>query len=268
MARHFNSGDGGVFSPISLPAQNYVRPQKEHSVLALMHVSIPVATARVQALAGNRALADHPLFQVKVALSEAFGEGTLRPWRLLQTQDGVHTVVGWSRQSSALQANPNSRRLGIIVENLDWTAPAAGDVLALDVLAIPHKKITLANGRRFEIDVSSRIDAAGRVMTTPPSERPAIWSEWFARDLGAPRTGMTIEGRPTIVYAERISLLRAERETPLSLQTARALVRATINEPSAFLNFLGAGFKKSKDMGMGCILPAELTLPTLLAEAA
>lgn len=234
----------------------------------LVSVTFPIALARAEALTGNRQLADSANFQAKVVLSQAFGEGAVRPWRLLNSASGVHTLAGWVRDAALIAPNPKSRRLGVITDNLDWQPPGKGEIVALDVLAAPQRQLARPDGKRIYLDVSSTLDALGRIMSAPPSERPIAWSQWFARSLTAPRTGIEIVGNPTIVEAQMITTIRAERRDPLKIQTARALVRARIVEPSAFLNFLTIGFKKNKDIGLGCVLPAALTIPSLMTEAA
>lgn len=234
----------------------------------LVSVTVPIALARAEAAGAHKALADSPHFQAKVVLSQAFGEGRIRPWRLLDSSGGVHTLAGWARSLDDLQPNPESRRLGVVVEDLEWKAPQQGETVVLDVLAAPHKQVTHPSGKKVYIDVAARLDAAGRLMTPSPTERRALWSSWLADALTAPRTGLMVNGRPTIVGDEKIWTIRAERRDRMHIQTAHAIFKARVAEPSAFVNFLSVGFKKNKDIGLGMILPAELTLPALLAEAA
>jgi hypothetical protein len=249
-------------------ALSSARTPKDIGMPHLVSITFPVALARAYASNANPALGDSPHFQAKAVLAEAFGEGRIRPWRLLVTADGVHMLAGWARSLDDLKPTPQSRRLGVVIDDLDWTAPADGERIALDVLAVPHKQVTRPDGRKIYLDISSRLDAVGGILNMPLSERPPIWAAWFASSLTAPRTGIVVEGTPTIVGSDMITTIRAERRQPLRLQTARALVTARIADRSAFINFLSVGFKKNKDIGMGAVLPAELTLPSLMAVAA
>jgi hypothetical protein len=227
----------------------------------LVKITMPSDMAQKEARAADRANADSPLFQTKAALASAFGEGKIRPWRLIAADNDIYTVIGWIANAEAIAPTPASRRLGANAEILPWSLPATGERCAFDILATPVKSVkTGPEHSRRHIDVAMQRKPDASYSHPNDEQRTAAWTAWLQAEMSAPRTGMRVETAPTIIekgWMATKRLIHGDR-TAVSLPALRARFEAVIVDAGTLGGFLALGFKKAKDLGLGCLIPVSV----------
>jgi hypothetical protein len=220
----------------------------------LASISVPKRTAID--FIGNvpRGLLMDPRHVAKAALAEAFGEGGLRPWRLVSAEPPFLSISGWVSPSlSRAEFDEGCRKLGAAV-HLDVHEPKRGDTVALTIDAAP------VSNQRVEDPVSGRrrtvsVDVArGR----NPSE---AYEEWIRRRIEAPRSGIEIAGAIRIRSAAPTQGIYKNAEGRL-LQARVARVVATIPvrvvDPGNYQEFIRQGVGRLRHVGYGSLIPEGL----------
>ena len=231
-------------------------------MLNLIKMTVPIVAAEKEARAADEFNADSPLFHAKVAIASAFGEAALRPWRLCDAENDIYTIMGWVSDLKAVAPTPASRRLGVYIDAVEWLIPSAGDTCTFDILATPVKSVRtgVKKEHRRHIDVAMMRTPDTDAFSKPTgSERANAWISWLQSEMSSPRTGMRVEKAPKLVGHGSVGAKRniAFQKRQVTLPVMRAHFDAAIVDVGTLNGFLRLGFKKAKDLGLGCLLPVS-----------
>ena len=220
----------------------------------LVSLTIPIGEARSIGSHGAKALMVDERQLVKNTLATAFGEGAVRPWRLVGDDGDFFLVAGW------MQPRIDARRLERMSASIGATAhvqefrPRTGQTLLLDVHASPQRNTTVYDGRggsrNRAIDVA---EAPGY-----GSVREA-YSDWLEGHLLAPRTGLSLLGLPVIrstrpsqgVY--RNPRPGGDRFVMTRVPQVEARVPAKVMDANQFEQYLYTGLGPMRYAGYGCL---------------
>lgn len=228
-------------------------------------ISIPIDLARKLAIATDRRTAMDDGYVVKSALAEAFGPGAVRPWRLVEVSDGLYRVVGVVADGADLKPTPTSRKLGMIPEVIPFEVET-GDVLSVDVLATPVKRLTFRHPETRErtggafVDITTARDPEGQLVAATGADRDAAYMRWLVEYIGTSENGVRPIDMPEINSTRPHRQLRKRRGEVGTIVTpcVRARMQIIVDDREKFVALLHRGIKKLKDVGLGSILPVSI----------
>lgn len=219
--------------------------------LASLTIPIRYAASTVQGPA--LPLRTDPSHAVKCALATTFGDGTVRPWRLVGDDGDAYMVAGWLRNGLATGEAERlavAAGLGIHVEEY---RPRTGDRFVLDVHASPQKNKSVrgpdGKRRRTAPDVAAGAPSAG-----------AAYVAWIERKLAEPRTGIAVLSAPRIRTTRAVNgMYRAgDRITTTRIPRVEATVEVEVRDGGTFEDYLTAGLGPLAFLGYGSLFPMGL----------
>ncbi len=233
-------------------------------MIHFFHFSIPHDMARKLAIASDPRTATDPAYAVKAVLQECFGEGAVRPWRLLPDYE-MFRVVGVVADPKAVKPNTMSRRFGVVTEAIDYALPE-GEVFTLDVAATPVRRFHVSEERRQQASVAAEVVETDGVRQVVEARDPEAirmaYGRWMCERLGAEGTGLELVDYPEILSTRPVRHNRRRHRDDsirvLSLPYVNARVPVRVADMAQAEGFLRHGLGKGKDIGLGAILPAPV----------
>lgn len=230
-------------------------------MIHFFHFSIPHDMARKLAVASDPRTAGDQAYAVKAVLQECFGEGTVRPWRLVPDFE-MFRVVGVVADPKAVKANTMSRRYGVVAEPIDYELPE-DETFTLDVTTTPVKRFYTTDNRRRQVSAAAELvehEGVGRMVEPrdPEAVRMA-YGRWLCERLQADGTGLELVDYPEILNTRPVRHNRRRHHDDsimvVSLPFLHARVPVRVADRDKAEAFLRKGLMKGKDIGLGAMLP-------------
>ena len=220
----------------------------------LASLTIPVRRARESFGNAPKALMIDPRHVIKAALSRAFGEGGVRPWRMLGDDGRFYTVTGWLDPAMPQRYfEDGCARIGAAY-HVDRHEPKAGEVVVLDLHASPQEDV-----RTRDRDTGHRRARAVDVASRGGSAREA-YSEWIRTKISAPRSGVQIIDRIEIIdtHATEGMYKTPERIVRTRVPRVEASVTVRVTDPGNYQAFLRRPLGPLGFVGYGSLFPEGL----------
>lgn len=229
-------------------------------------ISMPVFAVRRLARQTDARTAGDVGYVIKTGLAEAFGHGTVRPWRLVSS-DSTYRIVGVVEDAAGVKANVNSRNLGIVTEILDFEF-VRGATLKLDVQALPIKHVPVKIGQgtvrhTYPSVAVERIETDLGFDFVEPRDRAVrerAYAPWLVSKLTEDGGGFDVIDFPDIKSTSPVNVTHKLHGVVkrILMPCVKAEVPVRVVDVEAANRFVRQGLKKRKDLGMGAMIPREV----------
>jgi len=221
----------------------------------LASLTIPVRAARSTFGNAPKGLMTDHQHVVKAALASAFGEGALRPWRLVSNDGRFYGVTGWVNPDLTRAAfDEGCMSIGAAVHLDAYDPPPVGARVELELHASPQRDVRVydpASGRR---KVQSH--DVGR----EGNNARAAYEAWIRSKVFVPRSGIEIDGEIRITNAAATDGIyrNGDRLIRTRIPRVEAKIPVRVVQPANFLAFLHRGVGPLAHVGYGLLMPGGL----------
>jgi hypothetical protein len=226
----------------------------------LVHVVLPAARAREFANRTDARTAADLGYVGKDAISESFGDGAIRPFRILDHGDVIE-IIGWTAAGEPLHPSAVGEKIASKVDFRPWHADK-GQEVDLDLLVCPMHKVT-DKGNVTERDVGN---------TDKFPTKIAAYNAWTLTKLKAMESGCRPLSVVRFTETRQFEAIRkarpagstaAEKLAATGVRTLRmpyfrGTVKVSVLNPRLFDSFLVAGIGRQRAFGYGALIPTEV----------
>jgi hypothetical protein len=240
----------------------------EPIVVHFAEVVVPALSATDLALATDIRTGLDTAYAIKSALHEAYGDGTVRPWRLVGAKNGLLRVVGCVPSADALPVSSTSRRLGLSSHVVPVTlSPGARMQIEVEVTPVKNVRHRDPETRRIvgdhRLDITAVRAEAGsptRYVQASGADLELAYMKWLTEQFSSDERGTRVLSLPDILDSTPAFRTRKLREmtAQVGISRVRARFDVEIRDPKAFAGLLRHGMKRMKDVGLGSIIPSAV----------